>query len=620
LNSGAVPQRFEPDPFDYVYPAEESIKAKIFGPWLLILCFQAFAEDTLGTIDVIEFDTPFLKYTGAPAWSASEQEMLESTQVQEVINQVPGVYFTQNGGYGGRGALFLRGSESRHNAFLIDGLKINDPSNTDRHFDTAFLLTPFFKDMVVSLGPSPVLYGGDAISGVIELVPRRGSESQETILGLSYGSFESRQIMGMKDWGKGDHQGTMGLVHFKTEGFSRLSKKRFNATENDGAENNQLFQASRHRWTSSLSTDVYLQGTSGLAEQDGFGVDEKESRTKNQVGYFSQTTRYQKESAQFWLKTGLNSSQRDILSESVGKEIYQGQLRSFQLGSKIEHDKNQTILGVNFEQEWIGLENLAAQNDSLSVFVLEQIHFHDFIFELGGRSEEHQRYGNFFSYEATTRWQLSSKLMIHGKLAQGYKNPSLYQLFGPDLFGFPVGNPDLVPETNKSYELGVHWNSTYSGSVVAFQQDFQNLLIYTNDGYLNQGSLRVQGIESQITTPEFRFGQFALSHTLHDFSNFSQTPLRRPPFALGLNWKIDVNQFVFEVNGQFVGGRRDINFDGDTVKLVGYETLSAVVRYNYNESQQWILRLGNMTNREYEEIWGYSVAPVNANLQWIGRF
>jgi hypothetical protein len=54
--------------------------------------------------------------------------------------------------------------------------------------------------------------------------------------------------------------------------------------------------------------------------------------------------------------------------------------------------------------------------------------------------------------------------------------------------------------------------------------------------------------------------------------------------------------------------------------LAPYEVLSGALRYAPDEHQQWSLKGGNLTDRFYEDIWGYSVAPANFMLQWLGRY
>lgn len=69
------------------------------------------------------------------------EERLDSAStllVADLLSEVQGIQSVSSGGPGGRISFFVRGTEARHTAFVLDGLKLNDPSNVDRQFDAAF--------------------------------------------------------------------------------------------------------------------------------------------------------------------------------------------------------------------------------------------------------------------------------------------------------------------------------------------------------------------------------------------------------------------------------------------------------------------------------------------------
>ncbi len=589
---------------------------------ILFFCWisAVLAQVELNTIEVNAKPGPLLQHVSSPLFHAGEEVLEENNQIQDVLNKAPGVMFTQAGGVGGVGSLYLRGSESRHTIFLVDGMRLNDPANVTRNYDTAFFLTPFFQDLLLLRGPAPVLYGGDATGGVIEMVPRRGHSPKQNIFSLSLGSFDTKQGFALFDWGQGSHQGTFGITHLKTEGISRLNKRRHNATEADGAETSQIMQGSHHQWSQKVSTDFFVYGTQGLADQDGTSIDEKNDRTKNDLGALSQITRTQFDKGHWWLRSGVVSQKRHSITQGVGSEFYRGETRQAQLGSQLQLSNYEIISGLQFEDEWIGSSGTNKSNDLGSLFVLNRLRQNEFLFEVGARGERHQRYGGFLSYESTIKHQTNEYLSLHFKGAKGYKTPSLYQLYAPPFGGTPTGNRNLNPEENFSFEVGAEWKREGLISLVAFQQDFQSLIAYTNQGYQNRGTLRVKGIEASVISPEHFWGQVSLSQTFLDFSYYSKAPLRRPPYLTTVSWNTYFGKWMTELSARLVGGRRDTTDAGESAHLVAYETLSGSLKYNPDQKQQWSLKLGNITNREYEDMWGYSVTPVNATVQWLGKF
>lgn len=589
---------------------------------LLILVSFARAQVRLDEVEVRAPSAPLMRQTSAPLWQASESQLQEASQVQDVLTRAPGVHFTQNGGVGGRGSFYLRGGESRHALILVDGLRLNDPSGTDRGYDTAFFLSPFFQDLLYLRGPAPALYGGDATAGVVELVPRRGHTPEETVLGLSGGSFDTYQGTALRDWKAGAHQGSAGFTHLRTRGFSRLNRKRHHATEPDGAETTQVFQASRHAWSERATSDFLLYGVQGQADQDGNTADEKGDRTLNVSGTLAQTTSLRAGGGEWHARTGLNTQKRQVDTRALGHETYRGQTRTGSLWYSRDWGEGDALAGVSVEQEWLSIPTLRAQNDLVSGFGLARWRSEGWTAEVGGRGEHHQRYKGWGAGEATLKREWGSGAIAHGKIARGYKTPSLYQLYAPPSFGSPIGNPDLAPERNVSWETGVSLERAWQGSLVYFQQDFQDLIAFDGaNGYANRGTLRVRGLEAAGLTPEGALGQLGVSWTLLDFSHYTKTPLRRPPYLSTFSWTRGWGA-RWETGAQLrlVGGRTDVNSSGGQAPLAAYELLGLTVKYFPDVYQEWLLQIGNVTDRRYEDLWGYSTAPVSVMLKWLARY
>jgi len=91
--------------------------------------------------------------------------------VQDALREVPGAAVVQVGSFGGVSSLFLRGGESDYVKVLIDGVPANQSGGA---FNWANLTTDNVDRIEIMRGPGSVIYGSDAVSGVVQIFTRGG--------------------------------------------------------------------------------------------------------------------------------------------------------------------------------------------------------------------------------------------------------------------------------------------------------------------------------------------------------------------------------------------------------------------------------------------------------------
>jgi vitamin B12 transporter len=153
----------------------------------------ALSIGTLETdVTVTAAATPVLEaQTGAPVTvlDASTIESLGNTDLLEPLRTVPGADVVQAGGRGGTTSLFIRGGSSNFNKILIDGVPANDIGGG---FDFADLATTGIERIEVLRGSNSVIYGSDAMTGVVNITTRRGrSRIPELMASVDGGNFAS---------------------------------------------------------------------------------------------------------------------------------------------------------------------------------------------------------------------------------------------------------------------------------------------------------------------------------------------------------------------------------------------------------------------------------------------
>jgi outer membrane cobalamin receptor len=91
----------------------------------------------------------------------------QSETVADALRRVTGLGVAANGGRGALTSLFTRGGESDYTLVLLDGIRLNSFGGG---FDAAHLQVEGVERVEVVRGPQSALFGGDAVSGVVQMV------------------------------------------------------------------------------------------------------------------------------------------------------------------------------------------------------------------------------------------------------------------------------------------------------------------------------------------------------------------------------------------------------------------------------------------------------------------
>lgn len=226
-----------------------------------------------------------------------EIEALQTSSAAELLRSVPGVTVARSGGLGSTTSLFIRGAESAHTLVLIDGVRINDVATPAGTFDFANLMTSGVERIEVVRGSQSVLWGSQAMGGVINFISERPADGLRFDGSAEVGSLNTARADGRISGRSGPVGFSFGADYHGTEGISGVNRDR-GGYERDGFRH----KGARGRITVDLgeNVDVDFRGwyASARAGYDnafpGAGNDLADSPD------FSKTT-------QFVLYAGLNA-------------------------------------------------------------------------------------------------------------------------------------------------------------------------------------------------------------------------------------------------------------------------------------------------------------------------
>jgi vitamin B12 transporter len=148
-------------------------------------------------------------------------EALNKPDLLEALRLVPGSQVQQTGARGGATSMFIRGGSSNFAKVLIDGIAANDIGGG---FDFSQLQTTGVERIEVLRQANSVIYGSDALTGVINITTRRGrTRVPEATYSIDGGNL-----------GTVNHAASVGGTYQRLDYFSQYS---YVDTDNDVPNN-----------------------------------------------------------------------------------------------------------------------------------------------------------------------------------------------------------------------------------------------------------------------------------------------------------------------------------------------------------------------------------------------
>jgi vitamin B12 transporter len=602
----------------------------------------ALKHDVLVTATRLE--TPEKK-VGSSVTVVTVEDLVRTgrTFVLDALEAVPGLSIVRNGGPGGAAAVFIRGANSEHTLFLLDGLELNDPINPSRSYDASHLPLSEVERVEILRGPQGLLYGSDALGGVVNIITRTGRGQPRLVLTSSADTLGSLAADLSLSGSGGTTDYAIALFHERTAGLSAASSAYAGNAEKDGRR--ELSLAARFGYSPRPSTRLALTVRAGLdrTELDNFGGpggDDPNSLqdygallVRAQYRGLSRSGRWERIVSASWL--GTRRENENAADESHPLDIDEGLYRSdiFKLdwqNNVFLHPSNTLTAGLEIEEEAGRSEYLSqgawgtseasfplARARSAGLYVLDHWEARDRLFVTAGiRAETHTRSGPAMTFRIAPAYLfVTTGTRLKASLGTGFKSPSLYQLFAPGTSWGPVGNPLLRPERATGWDAGIE--QRFSGGrvtlgLVWFENGFRDLIDFDfQAGYVNVGRARTKGLEASAEARPSNTLRFAVSYTrlaARDLDLGAEL-LRRPRDRVSVDAAARLfGRFDLALTGLWVGRRLDRDFSVSpyqTVPLPPYLRLDVALSTALGRRLELFARVDNALLARYETVWGY---------------
>lgn len=565
---------------------------------------------------------------------------LKCTRPETVFSQVPGVFYAQAGPAGGAGSLLLRGGNSEHTLFMIDGVEVNDPVAPARSFNFNLFNLALVERLEVLRGPQSTLYGSDALAGVVNLVSSEPASNHSELL-ISAGT--------LKTW-----QGTFYLARrvknlacelelnsYATSGVSAASRYYEGNKEPDGFSQQSFAFKARYQASPDFSFSWQVRGLLSEADLDAFGGpygDDPNFKQKTsfafqraEFNFFLFGHRWEQKLI-FGLETSRRKNQNDPDESHLGESeraAYHGNFFKLDWQNNLFLSRTQAVIfGLELKEESAHSEDFYTGpfGSYESLFPKKKAGLLGFYLQdqwkpasglsltSGLRLDRHREFGMALTYRlaALYSWP-NQRWRIKATAGSGFKAPSLYQLYAPDSAFGPIGNKNLRPEKNFGWDIGFEHDLGHdlSFSLTYFENRYRNLIqFYFGSGYENLGRALTRGLEASLSFRPFQAlsaeGGWTWLRAL-DLDHDEQL-VRRPAHSGFLNFAWVEKKFRLGLEINYVGARIDLNYSTypvARVKLPACFLTSIDLRYDLNRKFEVLFVINNLFNVRYELVYGY---------------
>ncbi len=555
----------------------------------------------------------------------------------DLLRYLPGLAVSRSGGYGGATQLRVRGSEANHLVVLIDGVDASSAGTGE--FDFSSLLSADIERVELLRGPQSGLYGSNALAGVLNIQTRTPSDGLAADITLEGGDDSIRHTGVSVSGGSERLKGRLSFAQRESE-FD-LSTNDALGAEDDSDENTTV--SGRAEWAVSDVLTVSLVGRHNdrETETDGFdfsggpltGVlvdDASATETEDLTLGVAATLRVADGRGITRLAYERNDSELD--AGGFGNEAEREQLRFdgswfWQTGAR----EQRTTLFVQREEEsyrnTVPFDPSQARTqtrDMTAIGVEHRFVWDDALFLTGTlRRDNNDDFENETTYalDASYRWA-DAGTRVHASFGTGVTNPTFLEQFGfiPGTF---IGNPDLVPESSRGWDLGVEQaflDGALLVDVTYFDADLEDEIqsLFTTVANADGESDR-KGGELTLTYRPTAATTVHAAYTYTDAQDPAGEEVRRAEHVASLGAAHALMDGRLRLAGSVLYNGAQLDTDFRTFSRVELDSFTLVnlnASFAVSDKVEAYVRLENVFDEDYEEVIGYA-APGRVALAGV---
>jgi len=526
------------------------------------------------------------------------------------------INITQSGPKGQQASMFMRGTGSNHVLVMINGIPINDQSTTQGLHDFGVDFIQTIQQIEIYPGSSATHFGTNAIGGAINIIMTGDYKNSLSIVAdkdLNYEFFGNRTFVSENS----SLNFKLGSVRHETisaRGTPDDEKDELrNYTINTNYENYINFNKR-------IFSNIYLRQT--IAEYDNSNSNQTGYEGDNRMGTFhlgfEDSSKANDQKYVFYYniynreydeRGTIDTYESEVIGLKYNFSKTLDEKFSFGIGSEYKYDWGYFDNNGSYQAETKGHSDNISLYGNFGYNIYDQLNFSFF-----GRDDKHKYTGNSITYKLNLEHKLnSSKFGI--SYMEGLRNPTLYEMFGTDNFGYS-GNRDLQPEKSNTIEVysNLSINENLKFSVRGFKSSIENNIEYINNKYRNDND----DIDLNQSGINFNVNFYGKSSYFKFFSSFLSTKkenesdqLRRPEKNYGLDFSYKfknekLGDFDLNILYNHYGKHLDTHSSNFSVIEMDSTDIFDIKLEKEIKNSKIFLKINNLLNEYYQRPHGYN--------------
>lgn len=516
-------------------------------------------------------------------------EATAASNVLNLLNNQPGIFIRKTGDFG-RADVDIRGigQRGRRIAILVDGRpeKMGLFGCVVTH---AFPLDNVDRVEVVR-GPSSVLYGSEALGGVINIITRMPREKFESDFRASYGSFNTQQF-NLRLGGNLNR-----FLYYFTLDRRSSDGHRENSSYSGNAFTGKMIYDLPGRFQVSFQ-GKYFDGKKYEAGSIEFPLEDFWNDYKRGVLDLSLSGKGEKD--EIFLKVYRNFGHHRFSDGWHSRDFINGGVIRYTTRTI---SNNELTVGADFRilggKSYNSPKGNWEKNEEAIFFQDEHVFWKKFILSAGMRFHRDSLFGIEICPHGGIVYQLSEKTSFRGTINKGFRSPQLNELYI-----YPPANPGLKPERVWNYEMG-------------FKQKIARWLTLDGAFYLMKGFDLIETQPNVSPPPAFKFvnigkfnfkgAEFSLKAAFNEslsgilfytYLDPGEKTRGRPGQKWDFSLRLREKFFYVSLHAQYVTDY----FAGDFSEkaLPSYFLLNSRVIVDISKNIELFLDLNNIFNKEY---------------------